>query len=239
MRVIEAPPPQGDILGDLFRYGVLSLQIYEGGRDTREEKDAIEQLGMVLVCFDPHVYSEVWTSNLSFYCKQLLEGPNIITLLQNMLVNNEVSHQTVGILLKYLMNNLESIGTQSKIEGALSLKLFKLSFMAVNQFIELNEPVLVPYLSKLIIDSFAYAAKAEDPSIYYQVLRALFRSVARSHNSAVFCISADDGVFGEQIYWRRSIRSALQGGPAYPRRNARNAELPASARGAFQARLIC
>ena len=175
MRVIDAPSPQGDILGDLFRYGVLSLQIYEGGRDTREEKDAIEQLGMVLICFEPHVYSEVWTSNLSFYCKQLLDGPNIITLLQNMLVNNEVSHQTVGILLKHLMNNLESVGTQSKIEGALTLKLFKLSFMAVNQFIELNEPVLVPYLSKLIIDSFAYAAKAEDPAIYYQVLRALFR----------------------------------------------------------------
>lgn len=99
-----------------------------------------------------------------------------------MLINNDVSHQTVGILLKYLMNNLESIGTQSKIEGALTLKLFKLSFMAVNQFIELNEPVLVPYLSKLIINSFAYAARAEDPTIYYQVLRALFRYVSRTRS---------------------------------------------------------
>lgn len=183
MSVVNAQPASGEVLSDLFRYGVLSLRICEGvSRDPRDlsEKEAIDQLGMLLINFEPHVYSEVWTNNLDFYCKQLLESPHTITLLQNMLINSEVSHQTVGILLKYLMDNLEKIGDQTKLEGALTLKLFKLSFMAVNSFIELNEPVLVPYLSKLIIDSFAFAAKAADSIIYYQILRALFRCVNRS-----------------------------------------------------------
>jgi transformation/transcription domain-associated protein len=175
LRILEAPYPLGDVLGELFRNAILSLRIFEGARDPREEKDALEMLGLIMTLFEAHVFTEVWTNNMDFFVEQVLENPHAITILQTMLVHQDVSHQTVAILLKYLMGRLEVIGNQDKTRSSLTLKLFKLSFMAVNSYIELNEPVLVPHLAKLIIDSFGYAAKSPDPIIYYQILRALFR----------------------------------------------------------------
>ncbi len=180
LRIMEAPPILGDVLGALFRNSILALRIFEGARDPREEKDALELFGLILTFFQPHVFAEVWTSNMPFFVDQVLENPHSITLLQSMLVHADVSHQTVAILLKYLMGNLETIGSQDKTRASLTLKLFKLSFMAVNSYIEQNEPVLVPHLAKLIIESFGHAAKAADPLPYYQILRALFRSVRSS-----------------------------------------------------------
>lgn len=175
LRNFKAQVLNGEVLHDLFRYGVLSLRIYEGSRDAREEKDALELLSGILLAYDPHTFTEVWTYSLEFYCQQVLDYPHTVTLLQSMLSNVEVSHQTVAILLKHLMENLEKVGSQTKAEASLSLRLFKCAFMAVNSYIDVNEQVLVPHLAKLIINCFNYAAKAEDSSPYYQILRALFR----------------------------------------------------------------
>lgn len=175
LRNFKAQVANGEVLHDLFRYGVLSLRIYEGSRDAREEKDALELLSGILLAYDSHTFTEVWTYSLEFYCQQVLDYPHTVTLLQSMLSNVEVSHQTVAILLKHLMENLEKVGSQTKAEASLSLRLFKCAFMAVNSYIDVNEQVLVPHLAKLIINCFNYAAKAEDSAPYYQILRALFR----------------------------------------------------------------
>lgn len=132
-------------------------------------------LTQILLLFEPHVFSEVWTKRMDFFTAQALANPNVFSVLQILLQHETVSHQLVAILLKHLMGKLEGMGHQPKAEAQLTLKLFKISFLAINSFIELNEPVLVPHLQKLIINSFAYAAKAPDPAIYYQILRALFR----------------------------------------------------------------
>lgn len=186
LRQMDAPPSDGQVLGNLFTYGISCLCIFESSRDPREEKEAMDVLSGLIAAFEPHIFSEVWTNGMDFYTAQVLEHNHHITILQNMLISAEVSHQTVAILLRYLMSRLEAIGHQSRNESSLTLKLFKLSFMAVNTFIDANEPVLVPHLSKLIIDSFAYAAKSPDPLIYYQILRALFRSIGGGRFEALY-----------------------------------------------------
>lgn len=172
---ISAPPPDGEVLEDLFRFGILSLQMYEGSRDPREEKEGLEAIASIFQAFEPHVFCEIWTNGLDFFLAQALEHHHIIQVLQTMLVHQSVSHQSVAILLKHLLAKLDKVGEQSKLEASLTLKLFKLAFMAVNTFIDQNEALLVPHLSKLIMDCFTYAAKAPDPWPYYQILRALFR----------------------------------------------------------------
>lgn len=102
-------------------------------------------------------------------------SPHFFLVLQHLIVNEQVSHQLVGILLKYLMNHMNELGSYSQPQTGLTLKLFKLTFMAINTFISINEAVLVPHLQKLILRCFECAAQAEDSAIYYQILRALFR----------------------------------------------------------------
>lgn len=57
------------------------------------------------------------------------------------------------------------------------LRLYKMSFMAVTIFPEKNEPVLLPHLSNLIMNSLKLASQAAEPNSYYLLLRALFRSI--------------------------------------------------------------
>ena len=56
------------------------------------------------------------------------------------------------------------------------LRLFKLVFGSVSLFAE-NEPVLQPHLAPIITSSMKFAAEVKDPTNYFQLLRALFRSI--------------------------------------------------------------
>jgi transformation/transcription domain-associated protein len=165
------------MLGQFFEHSLRCLAIFESNRDPREAKEALELLSQILLLYEPHVFSEVWLTHLDFFIQQSLSNPHVFPVLQMLITHESVSHQLVSILLKYLMTHLEKFGTQPKNHAALTLKLFKMSFLAINTYISTNESVLVPHLQKFIINSFTFAAKAPDPAIYYQILRALFRSV--------------------------------------------------------------
>ena len=178
--------PDGELLGRFFEHGLRCLAIYEGNRDPREPKEAIELLSQILLLFEPHVFSEVWMNNMDFFVEHSITNPQIFPVLQMLITHESVSHQLVGTLLKYLMSHLSQVGDADKTRAALTLRLFKMSFLAINTHIGTNEIVLVPHLQKLIMDSFAYAAKATDPSIYYQILRALFRSIGGGRFEALY-----------------------------------------------------
>ena len=173
----DNPPPQpdGEVLGKWFEYTLRGLAIYEGIRDPREVKEAIELLSQILLLFEPHVFSEVWSSHMDFFSGQATSNMHVFPVLQNLVTHESVSHQLVGILLKYLMAHYSELGDVSKAKGTLFLRLFKMCFLAINSYIATNEMVLVPSLQKLILNSFEFAAKARDPTLYYQILRALFR----------------------------------------------------------------
>ena len=174
------------MLGKFFENGLRCLAIYEGNRDPREPKEAIELLSQILLQFEPHVFSEIWTNQMDFFVEHSVTNPQIFPVLQMLITHESVSHQLVGTLLRYLMSNLPNVGNYGKTRAALTLRLFKMSFLAINSHITTNEVVLVPHLQKLIMDSFTYAAKAADPSIYYQILRALFRSIGGGRFEALY-----------------------------------------------------
>lgn len=175
-----SPQPDGELLGKFFEYSLRCLAVFEGHRDPREPKEVIELLSQILLLFEPHVFSEVWTNHMDFFLEQSLANPQVFPVLQMLITHESVSHQLVGILLRYLMSHLEEVGSFDKTRASLTLRLFKMSFLAINTYIATNEVVLVPHLQKLIMKSFTFAAKAQDPMIYYQILRALFRLVFTS-----------------------------------------------------------
>jgi transformation/transcription domain-associated protein len=58
-----------------------------------------------------------------------------------------------------------------------TIRFFKMAFQAVTMFPEHNEGILVPYLGRLVMDSFPLAAKSPEPTNYFLLLRGLFRSI--------------------------------------------------------------
>ncbi|CDZ98369.1 Histone acetyltransferase SAGA, TRRAP/TRA1 component, PI-3 kinase superfamily [Phaffia rhodozyma] len=194
LRIIGAPAPNGTLLGKFFESECRLLAYYDPLKDAREEKEALDLFVQILLHFDPHVFAEVWITKMDFFVNQALANGHLLTIPQYLLVPTnsqvphlqDVSHQLVAIILKYLMGQLEAFGEQDKKRGPLTLKLFKLAFLAVNSFPEHNESILVPYLAKLITNSFSYAAKATEPTIYYTILRALFRSIGGGRFEALY-----------------------------------------------------
>lgn len=170
-----SPPPDGELMAKLFRHAIKALGIFEGNRDAREVKDANEIMSQILLLFGPHTFSEIWTNHMDFFFEETMNNIHVFPLLQMLIVHESVSKQLVGILLKWLMGRLSKLSELPHHAAAVTLRLFKTAFLAINTYIASNEAVLVPHLQKLILNSFSYAAKAKDPAIYYQILRALFR----------------------------------------------------------------
>jgi transformation/transcription domain-associated protein len=112
---------------------------------------------------------------MEFFITQSINGTHPFSVLQMLITHESLSHQLVGITLKYLMEHLSDLGSSDRMRAAFMVRMFKISFLAINSFNAANESVLVPHLQKFIIESFSLAAKADDPSIYYQILRSLFR----------------------------------------------------------------
>ncbi|WVQ95626.1 hypothetical protein IAU59_002724 [Kwoniella sp. CBS 9459] len=184
----NAPPqPDGELLSKFFEHSLKCLAIFDFmGRDPREPKEAVELLSQILLLFEPHVFGEVWSSHMPFFSELAINNGQVFPILQMLITHEAVSHQLVAILLKHLMANLEGLGGVDKQQAILTLKMFKISFLAINTYIASNEIVLVPHLQKLIMNSFEYAAKSDDPAIYYQILRALFRSIGGGRFEALY-----------------------------------------------------
>lgn len=185
----ENPPPQpdGEVLSRFFECSIKCFAIFDGvNRDPREAKEALELLSEIVLLFEPHVFAEVWTSHMEFFSDISITNNQVFSLLQMVITHESVSHQLVSILLKYLMEKLPEVGRMDKQRATLMLKMFKIAFLAINTYITSNEAVLVPHLQKLIMSSFESAAKAEDSSFYYQILRALFRSIGGGRFEALY-----------------------------------------------------
>jgi transformation/transcription domain-associated protein len=182
----ELRAPDGELLGMFFEHNLRALIIFEGVRDPREAKEAIELFSQILLALDPHEFAEIWTTRMDFFVELAAQNMHVFSVIQVLITHQDVSHQLVGILLKYLMDRLGDIGSQNKQRAHLTLRLFKMSFLAINSYIDKNEAVLVPHLQKLIMGSFTHAAKAADPTTYYHILRALFRSIGGGRFEALY-----------------------------------------------------
>ena len=137
----------------------------------------IDLFTSIIIDLPPETFHEVFTAHLPFLFEQILRAPALLGIPQNLLSNDAVSRRFVEILLKFLVARLEDLGTPDKKLASVSLRLFKMAFMAVTIFPEENEAVLEPHLTHLIMHSLKCASRAEEPTNYFLLLRALFRSI--------------------------------------------------------------
>ncbi|KAJ9474335.1 Transcription-associated protein 1 [Pseudozyma hubeiensis] len=176
LRHRNAAHPDGALAGKLLVDGVKCWSLHED-RDGREEKEVLDLFTTVFIDLEPQVFHEVFTTHMPFLFQEMLESPTLLGIPQNLLSNDAVSKRFVGILLRFLVDRLEELGKSDKKHASISLRLFKMAFMAVTIFPEENEVVLQPHLSHLIMESMKLASKADEPTNYFLLLRALFRSI--------------------------------------------------------------
>ena len=148
-----------------------------GIQSGKEEKDLLETFATVFHSIDPATFHEVFHSEIPRLYDMMFEHPALLHVPQFFLASEATSPAFAGMLLQFLMERIEEIGTSNITKSAILLRLFKLSFMAVTLFNQQNEQVLLPHVTKIVTLSIQLSTSAEEPMNYFYLLRSLFRSI--------------------------------------------------------------
>ncbi|TDL29737.1 hypothetical protein BD410DRAFT_736870 [Rickenella mellea] len=176
LKKCDAPAPDGEIMLDLFEGSVRCMNFFDP-REAREEKEAMDWLGGVLVELNPHVFQQVWTQKLVFFFEHAVKRPSLHHIMQLLFQQEATSSPLTAIVLRHLSDTLGELGEQNDTSALTTIRFFKMAFHAVGIFPEANESILAGHLGRLIMDSFPLAAKATYPTNYFHLMRALFRAI--------------------------------------------------------------
>ena len=144
---------------------------------SREEKELLESFGTVFHCIDPATYHEVFHKEIPHLHELMREHLALLHLPQFFLASEATSPAFAGMVLQYLMDRIEDVGSADVVKASILLRLFKLSFMAVTLFSNQNEQVLLPHVTKIVTKCVQLSVTAEVPMNYFILLRSLFRSI--------------------------------------------------------------
>lgn len=176
MKSIGAPEPDSEIMSRLFVHGVRSWSLYEQ-TDQLPDKEGMESFTNIFIDIEHQTFHEVFSTNMPFLFDRMLTSGMLLGIPQSLLSNEATSKRFVAILLRFLVDRLADLGSADKKHASVSLRLFKMAFMAVTIFPDANEVVLQPHLSHIIMTSMKFASRATEPANYFLLLRALFRSI--------------------------------------------------------------
>ncbi len=143
----------------------------------KEEKDLLETFATVFHCIDPATFHEVFHQEIPHLYEMIFEHTALLHVPQFFLASEATSPSFAGMLLQFLMDRIDQVGTADIKKSSILLRLFKLAFMAVTLFSNQNEQVLLPHVIDIITKSIELSTTAEEPMNYFLLLRSLFRSI--------------------------------------------------------------
>ncbi|KAM7198003.1 hypothetical protein V8F33_005270 [Rhypophila sp. PSN 637] len=144
---------------------------------SKEEKDLLETFATVFHCIDPATFHEVFQQEIPRLYEMIHEHTGLLHIPQFFLASEATSPSFCGMLLRFLMERIEDVGSANIKTSSILLRLFKLAFMAVTLFAAQNEQVLLPHVVDIVTKSIELSTRAEEPMNYFLLLRSLFRSI--------------------------------------------------------------
>ncbi|KAK7430359.1 transcription-associated protein 1 [Neonectria magnoliae] len=144
---------------------------------TKEEKDLLESFATVFHAIDPATFHEVFQQEIPRLYDMIFEHTALLHIPQFFLASEATSPSFCGMLLQFLMERIDQVGSADVKKSSILLRLFKLAFMAVTLFAGQNEQVLLPHVVSIVTQSIELSTKAEEPMNYFLLLRSLFRSI--------------------------------------------------------------
>lgn len=144
---------------------------------TKDGRELMDYLAIMFMQMDSSTFNEIIESEIDFMYESMLDDSALLYVAQSFLTSEITSPNFAGILLRFLKTKLKDLGNIDFNQSNILIRLFKLSFMSVNLFPNINEIVLLPHLNDLILDSVKYSTTSEEPLVYFYLIRTLFRSI--------------------------------------------------------------
>ncbi|KAJ2262807.1 transcription-associated protein 1 [Coemansia sp. RSA 376] len=168
-----------ELLTSLFREGLRACRIHDVERQ-------IEQFANLFVNLDPAVFHELFTSQFDYAFRAMIDHCAAISSVQVFVAFDATSPAFISIMLRYMCDRLELLGSDDEALTGTMLHLFKIAFLALAFFPEANEPVLQPYIQPIINSALTISKSAKKPENYFLLLRALFRSIGGGRYESLY-----------------------------------------------------
>ncbi|KAJ2091537.1 transcription-associated protein 1 [Coemansia sp. RSA 986] len=152
----------------------------------REGKDQFDLFANLFVSLNPAVFHELFTSQFDYAFHAMVENCAAISCAQVLVTSESMSPAFISILLRYLCDRLDLLGTEDEPLTSTMLHLFKIAFLTLAIFPETNEPVLQPYIQPIINSALSSSKNAKRPENYFLLLRALFRSIGGGRYESLY-----------------------------------------------------
>ncbi|CCH58153.1 hypothetical protein TBLA_0A03540 [Henningerozyma blattae CBS 6284] len=144
---------------------------------TKDGRELMDYLAFMFMQMDSSTFNEIIESEIDFMYESMLNDSALLYIAQSFLTSEITSPNFASILLRFLVSKLKQLGNVNLNQSNILIRLFKLSFMSVNLFPTVNELVLLPHLNDLILNSLKYSTTADEPLVYFYLIRTLFRSI--------------------------------------------------------------
>ena len=168
---------EGHVQSQSTDKSATDANLYPSSVSSRDEKDILETFATVFIHLDAAAFQEIFDTCLPTFHEQIVQNTLLLQIPQFFLTNDGTSPIFAGLLLQFLTDKLPELGSSDHVQNSVLLRLFKMCFMAVTMFPDLNEPILQPHLANIIIQSMKLSAVARNPINYYMLMRMLFRSI--------------------------------------------------------------
>lgn len=144
---------------------------------SKEEKDLMEILATMFIYLEPAAFNEIVQSELPNIFDATLNNPALLHIPQFFLASEITTSNFSSLLIVFVISKLNDLGDMDIVKSNILIRLFKLCFMSVNLFPAANESVILPHLTKLILDCLKYSMRTKEPIVYFYLIRTLFRSI--------------------------------------------------------------
>ncbi|KAJ2817089.1 transcription-associated protein 1, partial [Coemansia sp. 'formosensis'] len=152
----------------------------------REGKEQVEQFANLFASLDPAVFHELFASQFDYAFHAMIDQCAAISSVQVFVAGDATSPAFISIMLRYMCDRLELLGSDDEALTGTMLHLFKIAFLALAFFPEANEPVLQPYIQPIINSALTISKSAKKPENYFLLLRALFRSIGGGRYESLY-----------------------------------------------------
>ncbi|KAJ3121303.1 hypothetical protein HK098_003792 [Nowakowskiella sp. JEL0407] len=142
----------------------------------KEEKEIYDLFGSLFIHIEPHVFQEVFTSQLPYFLEEIYVNPALLSVINYFLMSQTLTASFCGLLLRALIDLMDKLSDEGKVSNTL-LKLFKLLFISVQHFPKENELIIRPQLTHILMSCMRKSQKAKHPENYFQVMRYMFRHI--------------------------------------------------------------
>uniref|UniRef100_A0A8H7K5E2 Uncharacterized protein n=1 Tax=Bionectria ochroleuca TaxID=29856 RepID=A0A8H7K5E2_BIOOC len=170
-----------EVIVKLFREGAYVFRYYEIEKPTaepqysspveymanfymisssKEEKELLETFATVFHCIDPATFHEAFQREIPRLYDMIFEHTALLHIPQFFLASEATSPSFCGMLLQFLMERIDQVGSADVRKSSILLRLFKLAFMAVTLFAPQNEQVLLPHVVNIVTKSIELSTKA-------------------------------------------------------------------------------